>query len=211
MARRSLGETFSLCQKAARGAGMAWGMADECGRAGRWLLRNHLPLSPLALLLESRATVGFANPDARPLSAASPGCLLCPLSAGALLRDESRRLIREGECGLKNTAHPILLAPFLAGVGAPVMLEWAGAKMILSGGDVWIAGGADGLLLESAPDVRVAVCGMDSIPSGWRAPDFMSADDDSWARLTRLAARILVPSGGESRARGAGAGLTDND
>lgn len=37
------------------------------------------------------------------------------------------------------------------------------------------------------------------------------ADDDDWRRIGALAARTYVPSTEESRARGAGAGLTDND
>ena len=33
----SLNEIESLCKKAARGAGMSWGLAEEAGKAAKWL------------------------------------------------------------------------------------------------------------------------------------------------------------------------------
>ena len=35
--QRSLNEIDSLCQKAARGAGLDWGLAEEAGFAAAWL------------------------------------------------------------------------------------------------------------------------------------------------------------------------------
>ena len=134
--QRSLGEAFSLLQKAARGAGMSWGMADECGRAAKWLLRNGLPLLPLAEILEARESLCAPDPDSFPprgtesfslggmdsfpprgtesfsLCGMESGKPLCPVSAGAFLCDEAAAL--PDAVRLRETAWPILLLPFLA-------------------------------------------------------------------------------------------------
>ena len=209
MSRRSLSEAFSLCQKAARGAGMDWGAAEECGRAAKWLLRNRLPLFPLPQLLESRIGVSPPDPDSRPLRGAESGKALCPILSGALLSDEAELLVRQGGCRLDETAWPILLAPFLAEIDGGVELEWEGARVFLSAGKVWLTGDSDSLLTAKAGRVAIRFAG--EAPKNANAPDYPDPDDALWGRLGRLAARTLVPSGEESRKRGAGAGLTDND
>ena len=209
MSRRSLNEAFSLCQKAARGAGMDWGVAEECGHAAKWILRNRLPLFLLPRLLESRKSVSPPDPDSRPLRGAENEKALCPILSGALLSDEAELLVRQGGCRLDRTAWPILLAPFLADVGGGVELEWEGARVFLSAGKVLSTGDSD-LLLTAEVD-RVAIRFAGEAPKGANAPDYPDPDDALWGRLGRLAARTLVPSDEESRKRGAGAGLTDND
>ena len=209
MARRSLGEAFSLCQKAARGAGMEWGVADECGRAAQCILRNRLPLLPLAALLESRESVSPPDADARPLRSAESEKALCPILSGALLSDELELLRRGGGCELEKTAWPILLSPFMAEVAGGAELTWEGARIFAAAGDILWTGDSNSLLAAEVD--RVAIHFAPEIPQDACAPACLLPDDALWGRLARLAARTLVPSGAESRARGAGAGLTDND
>ena len=209
MSRRSLSEAFSLCQKAARGAGMDWGVAEECGRAAKWLLRSRLPLFPLPRLLESRQGVSPPDPDSRPLRGAENEKALCPILSGALLSDEAELLARQGGCRMDRTAWPILLAPFLAEIDDGVELEWEGARVFLSAGKVLSTGDSDSLLTAKVDRVAIRFSG--EAPKGASAPDYPPPDDALWGRLGRLAARTFVPSGEESRKRGAGAGLTDND
>ena len=220
MTRRSLGETFSLLQKAARGAGMSWGMADECGRAGRWLLRRRLPLSPLAELLESRETVCAPDPDSSPLCGSAPGRPMCPVAAGVLLCDEAKALsgpVRAGE-----TAWPLLLLPFLAeaaarrGDGRPsaAQAEWDGARII-----AWPDGAAadshsspDAILAARTKSVLIRFADFVPPRPGTALPPAKPDEDDAaWNRLAALAARTLVPSDSVSRRSGAGAGLVDDD
>ena len=50
----SLNQIEQTTRKAARGAGLAWGLADETGRAVRWLHAHGLPgVAALADWLES--------------------------------------------------------------------------------------------------------------------------------------------------------------
>lgn len=200
-----------MCRAAARGAGLPWGVADECARAARWLLRHRLPLTPLAELLEHREPVAAPNPTTRPLTT-TDGKLLCPLLTGALLSDEAPLFARTGGCDLADAAHPILLAPFVAAWGERAALQWPGARVFFLREEVWVWDEDGALLHREVDHVAVRPPSPDAPPpSPARPPDFPGPDEEVWARLTTLAARTYVPAGESSRTHGAGAGLTDND
>ena len=195
--QRSLGEAFSLLQKAARGAGMGWGMADECGRAAKWLLRNGLPLLPLAEILEARESLCAPDPDSFPprgtesfslggtdsfsLCGMESGKPLCPVSAGAFLCDEAAAL--PDAVRLRETAWPILLLPFLAdaarrresnrGNGFAFLAEWDRARILIS---------PAGARTESDADASaVLTARTDSVLVRFAAPSG-AEDDDSAGR-----------------------------
>ena len=201
--QRSLGEAFSLLQKAGRGAGMSWGMADECGRAAKWLLRNGLPLLPLAEILEARESLCAPDPDSFPprgtesfslggtdsfsLGGMESGKPLCPVSAGAFLCDEAAAL--PDAVRLRETAWPILLLPFLAdaarrreshggkesnrGNGFAFLAEWDRARILIS---------PEGARTESDADASaVFTARTDSVLIRFAAPSG-AEDDDSAGR-----------------------------
>ena len=93
----SLGELEALCLKAARGAGHSWGMAQEAGRAVRWLEARGLEgAMALADLLETTdGAIGGKN---------------CALTQGARLSDQQPVAHQE-----IDVVSPLLLRPFLAG------------------------------------------------------------------------------------------------
>ena len=187
--RRSLGEAFSLLQKAARGAGMSWGMADECGRAAKWLLRNGLPLLPLAEILEARESLCAPDPDSIPprgtesfsLGGTESGKPLCPVSAGAFLCDEAAAL--PDAVRLRETAWPILLLPFLAdaarrresirGNGFALLAEWDRARILISPAGARTDSDADASAVLTARTDSVLI--RFTAPSG-------AEDDDSAGR-----------------------------
>ena len=95
----SLGELEALCLKAARGAGFSWGLAEEAGRAVRWLeARNLGGATALAGLLE--ATDKIPRDD------------MCPIFFGASLADRPPAQPFSRPAILA----PVLLTPFLAGI-----------------------------------------------------------------------------------------------
>ena len=58
----SLGEVQALAVKAARGAGLSWGVAEEAGYAVRWLQANGAPgLTALANLLQDFGSAEYAD------------------------------------------------------------------------------------------------------------------------------------------------------
>lgn len=181
----ALGEVASLAQKAARGGGRSYGQAEDAGRAVRWLC--------------ARGFDGAGALDA--LLRADPAIGLCPLSFGGYLSD----LGGVSDAPTDPIIVPILLAPFLAQIA-----------------------GAGGIIMEGQ-EVAIHVCADDlsgeAVFTATRITLRVSADVlPERAHKTRItlarpvfdslhdfAARTYAPATEESRARGAGAGTSDND
>ncbi len=84
----SLGEVEGLCKKAARGAGLPWGLAEEAGFAARWLSAHGFDGAGLVLAdLETGGqslSLGVAladAPEAGTIPAAEVPLLLAPFAA----------------------------------------------------------------------------------------------------------------------------------
>lgn len=205
MTRLSLGEIEALCQKAARGAGLAWGLAEEAGRAARALTAAGLP-GPEALALALAE-----GPGATPRVAAGHwqgDGPLCPVRTGAALADFAA--LPEGPgpgLVLAPVRAPLLLLPFAALAAA-----WTGRAFRLDWRDGRGHAGPDGLSAEGArlcavAEVRLAPGqGPPALPpaTGRAVPE------SARAVLEALALHTTVPASAASRA-GAGAATDDND
>ena len=212
----SLNETESLSKKAARGAGMSWGMAEEAGKAVRWLCAAGLPgADTLAALLEQ--VDGMGHTALRPVIAdgawRAEGPVLCPLYAGVALGDRAAELCNGPGVVLEDVAHPLLLLPFVAWAAdaqqTALTLSWDGAR--ISRGPEGTVVEAEGPALQAASAARASVTPQSGtgrgISRGYRA----EIDPQTASRLGVLAHRTYAPDSEESRLAGAGAGLSDND
>lgn len=204
----SLSETEALCTRAARGAGLDWGTAEEAGGAARWLAARGLP--GCALLLRCLQAQPLAPPVPRPgrWSGSAPQC---PLRLGMALVDHAG--LPEGLTGdrltLEHVALPGLLLPFadqlarrqrcglwLTGPGAPFRLGSGGAALAA----FCALALAERLTLQrrAGPTPEMAPTALPATPLA------------VWRRLEALALGAVVPASETSRA-GAGAGDSDND
>ena len=110
----SLNEIEAMGKRAARGAGLDWGIAEEAGKATRWLTAHGLPGPELLAELLTR-NEGKSYDELAPVSAdgvwlAKSG-RLCPLIAGAALSDRATELAAGRAFELGPIAFPLLLAP----------------------------------------------------------------------------------------------------
>lgn len=213
----SLNEIEAMSKRAARGAGLSWGLAEEAAKGTRWLsafgfsgtelladlleLNDRLPpidLSPVSL----RADVWHA-----------PARRMSPLIAGAALSDCAVRLLERGHIEMVNVSLPMLAVPFMGGaalrLGVPVAVEWDGVRIATDGAQLCVQGDAEALQIVQADRL------MFSAPAemtGRREPVMRAeVSADSWDRLGAFAHRTYAPATEESRLRGAGSGLSDND
>ena len=89
----SLNEIEALSKKAARGAGLSWGMSEEAAKATRWLVSHGLPAARLlADLLNQTDRVdrgGLAPVSFDGVWQAKSG-QLCPLASGAAVKADSQ-------------------------------------------------------------------------------------------------------------------------
>ena len=193
----SLGETAALALKAARGAGLPWGLAEEAAGAVFWLHQRGLPgISALCGYLDA---CGHDRPGEE---------ALCPLVLGTALSDGTHPIPETvgDQLDLGPVRSPLLLLPFLATI--PPGTVWVVAPGL---GDNTPDEWHSGWLRGSAPCTlrRGAKPQIDPVRAGQtRLPDNFACCVD---RLTGYAHRTYAPATSQSRLAGAGAGLTDND
>jgi hypothetical protein len=200
----SLGETAALALKAARGAGLSWGMAEEAAGAVFWLHQRGLPgISALCGYLD------VCGHDRTGEDA------LCPLETGSALSDGTRPcpVNADDQLDLGLVKAPLLMLPFVATI--PPGTVWLTAQGF--GNDVpcstdappdhwqsgWLRGTAFCQLTLGAT-VQID----QGRASQTRLPDQFACCVE---RLTGYAHRTYAPATSQSRLAGAGAGLTDND
>ena len=220
--RLSLNEVEGGCLKAARGAGLPYGLAQEAGRAARWLALSGLPwCGPLLAALEAfeaqdqeRTGLSLMS-DAARLTGGPSALLLGPAAADVWRAGlmEDRPLVMEAP------DQPLFcLAALALGVAegaAPLVARWDGGSLGLGREGSSLLGA----LPEAGSALDIQPLDRDADAAGGRdllsaAPGCLEtgcpADPDCWAALASYAARTLVPESPESQA-GAGAGAIDND
>lgn len=214
----SSNEVSALCMKAARGAGMSWGLAEEAGFAAAWLaqrgfdgpehLHRHLVQAQGRSWQEMCPTVAFGDWQA------PRGRALCPISLGATLCDYA--MLPEGVsvgCMIKigPVDHPVLLLPFLI-----TCAETASVLLTLTwdGGSVCLGRDREALVNAFHALDRHHISLTLTAQSGTVAPAVTSTaphtSSDTINALNAMAMRTTVPASEASRA-GAGSTTTDND
>ena len=191
----SLNEVETIALKSARAAGLPWGVAEDVGRSAVWLARHVGAWAyPLLTLLETP-----------PPAAHSPLLRAGPLADGAMAT-------------VAHVVQPLWLLPvLLAGPGRrnAVVLRLGEAEIRCNPGEPASATlPADALAALPGAAVAVRVPGERPVPLHHRLPARFRrsvVDAAEWERLEGLAAATYVPASTESRLRGAGAGLLDDE
>ncbi|MEZ5784442.1 MAG: DUF3726 domain-containing protein [Rhizobiaceae bacterium] len=214
----SLNEIDTLVRKAARGAGLSWGLAEEAGKCARMLAGAEPVCLPLvADTLETQHSGRLSRNIVTELQAwrAVEKMPLDPLILGPSLADHAF-LLRKGPLAIEGPiAAPALLLPFLSAAASRI------------GSAIWISTDHGDFVLE--PDIAVGAQrdALAGIVHRLRL-SLVSATTNHEVRrpaptrpvclpaalkkrLEALAALTYVPSSERSRATGAGAGLNDND
>ena len=196
----SLGETAALALKAARGAGMSWGLAEETAASVVWLHRRGLPgISALCSYLAQAAAP--QSPEGG-----------CPIMTGCALFDGMMDVPETSSqtLDLGHVHAPLLLLPFVARLEpGHYWLQAPGLQgtVNIASGDGWQShclrgSGSCTVSLGDRPQVDPALEMITRVNGR-----FTCCVD----RLDGYAHRTYAPATGQSRMSGAGAGLTDND
>ncbi|MCB2137208.1 MAG: DUF3726 domain-containing protein [Rhodobacteraceae bacterium] len=215
--RLSLPEIDALCTKAARGAGYAWGVAEEAGFACRWLAERRLPGPDIvAAYLDQHAERPWQNiapANGRDWRRDGDGSL-CPIAAGIAFADRASDLAAMGPISARFPAVncPVLMLPFVWRVAfvshqtlsveatdwkvrlGPQSLDVVGAPA-----DPGFSGDGD-VVITATPDQARQACLAEAGELSARALRI----------LERFSQQTYVPASALSRA-GAGAGESDND
>lgn len=213
----SLNEIEAQAKRAARGAGFAWGMAEEAARATRWLAAHDLE-GPVLLADLLTQNDGVAHAQVAPASLdgvwrAASGAL-CPLAAGAALNDCADRLATGQSIEMAEISFPLLVVPFGAWVALhlkrPVRVSWQDAQIETDGQGIWVSDPQSQINVAKAPTLTCQQA--DARADVPRQPNLRGAvAPDVWERLQVFAHRTYAPATDASRILGAGAGVSDND
>lgn len=222
MVQSSLSEISALAQKAASGAGMFWGLAEETGRAVRWLEAHELPglamLAELLVLNDAKPYADLAAVSTTEIWQAQRGDL-CPIITGTALSDRVT-WFREGDAlELAGTSYPLLLLPFIARVAEvverPLTLAWSGMEIRCTQTALIMLGSVENLGVHRAERVIISKPQHSQDQNGQSIKSThtgaVTVATSVWQNLEAFAHRTYVPASAASRQSGAGAGLIDND
>ena len=207
----SLNEVEATAKKAARGATYPWGLAEEAGKATRWLCSHDIDgcraLIDLLGRIDGTDILGWLPRITDGIWAARDG-MLCPLATGAAISDGAAEVAAKG-IRTGAIAAPMLLAPFAA-----LLAREFGKPLTISIGDVALCTDAERLSASGeipawSSEVRIRVGG--SVDQSRRIVTRANPAPADWDALLSLAHRTYAPATDDSRLRGAGAGLSDND
>ena len=202
-ARYTLAEIDALCGKAARGVGCPWGLAEEAGKAARWLAARGLPgPEALAALLEGARDCPCSGRGGGPE---------CALRFGARLADRVER-IAAGEPVSGVVAQPLLVLAQLGraatATASTFTVDWSGVRAHCGPAGLSIAANGDLLPASTSLRCRAGRAELPEAPAEHRSRPVAAS---AWAMLERYAARTYAPATEASRQAGAGAGTVDND
>ena len=213
----SLNEIEAMAKKAARGAGMSWGLCEEAGKAVRWLESHELPgIATFIQLLEKND--GLPEVQSTPISFdgvwTSVSGQLGPILSGAALNDSAEKLRSGTPVELAEVSFPMLLVPFVAWAALhldqPVEVKWGNLHAVSNGYDL--------ALQDPDGEISVKSAALVTVSKASKLPELAisatlrgNVDADVWSKLATFAHRTYAPATEESRMLGAGAGVTDND
>ena len=218
MANYSLSEIDTLTRKATRGAGYSWGIAEETGKAVRWLsaygfsgseiLAKHLEIVankqqhfiPNSKDVSSEEKV-FGNDD-------EP---LCSLYCGTLINDLGHHLEARKTLTFSNMLSPLLALP-----SAGRIAEAYKISVSFSCAETIVICNPDGITINDTPplldafslgssmDVICSRSERDFKSTNFPSPQGRSITAEALVTLERFAHQTYAPATEESRLRGAG-------
>jgi len=206
----SLSEIDAQCKKAARGAGLAWGYAEEAGKTARYLAALQLPgASLLAHYLPKylQQPEQFQTPAALEAEAATLATL-CPIQTAAYLCDKASSLTQHSQ-RLEQVTYPLLLLPSIMMISqslqSAISLTWQGTQLICHQGMLWIAEQSS-LDISLAQNLEIYALGEHETATEKgisAAPLGQVINEADWQVLAKLAHNTYVAATEASR-KGAG-------
>jgi hypothetical protein len=215
----SLGETRALALKAARGAGMPWGLAEEASEAIMWLQARGLPgVSALCCYLNWYQLQKSLFPKWTGILIEDNTIPYCPFVIGTAISDGAIKM----PSGLSTKAslglirQPLLLLPFVSSsapkdYGLYVENSFISDALVEKKALLHL-GFPNAFLMDEAEcfirPVSKALLDSEAKAALFRLPNCYGGCIDT---LNKFANKTYAPSSKQSRSTGAGANLVDDD
>ena len=203
---QSFSEIDTTSKRASRAAGFAWGIAEEVGKNMRNLEMFGLPgVKSLNLYLQKIKKNATEKPKKVEKENRPQSKEFCPIYCGTSFLDNCKMLESLKLIKFFNVSHPLLLLPFLSRasdiVGKKISVQYEGNNFLLNfDKTIFSKNIKSDQIITLAKEVSIEFLENNN-----------SFSVQEWKELYKLSEETFVEETDSLKAKGAGAGLTDND
>ena len=200
---QSLSEIDTTSKRASKAAGFSWGVAEEVGKAIRNLELFGLPgIKNLNLYLNK---IKNKHPKKiNKIDKQNKNKELCPIYCGIAFLDQCQKLEILKKIKLYNVNYPILILPFASKaseiLGKKILVQFNKCSFLMNFNKSILLQNSEKKVIDLVDKISIEFLDNENL--------FSSKE---WKALYRLSEKTFVEETDSLRAKGAGAGLTDND
>ena len=200
---QSLSEIDTTSKRASKAAGFSWGIAEEIGKAVRNLELFGLP--GIINLNEYLKKTKKKHPEAiKKIEKENKNKELCPIYCGVAFMDQCKQLENLKTIKFYNLNYPMLILPFVSKtsdiLGKKILIQFNKSTFLMNFNKSIFANNIDKHSIPLANEVIIEFLDNKN-----------SFSCQEWNELYKLSEETFVKESESLKAKGAGAGLTDND
>jgi len=200
---QSLSEIDTTSKRASKAAGFSWGVAEEIGKAVRSLELFGLPgIKNLNLYLNK---IEKKHPEKiSKIDKENKNKELCPIYSGVAFLDQCKKLEILKNIKFYNVNYPILILPFISKaseiLGIKILIKFNKSSFLMNFNKSIFSNNLKNYDIDLANEISIEFL-----------ENKNSFSDTEWKELYKISEKTFVEESDSLKAKGAGAGLTDND
>jgi hypothetical protein len=200
---QSLSEIDTTSKRASKAAGFSWGIAEEIGKAIRSLELFGLPgIANLNLYLKK---IKKKHPvKINKIDKENKNKELCPIYCGVAFLDQCKHLEILKIIKFYNVNYPLLILPFISKsseiLGKKILIKFNNSSFLVNFNKSILLKNIEEYTSPLATEVCIEFL-----------ENKNSFSDTEWKELYKFSEETFVEESESLKAKGAGAGLTDND
>ena len=200
---QSLSEIDTTSKRASKAAGFSWGVAEEIGKAIRNLELFGLPgIKNLNLYLNK---IDKNHPKKiNKIDKENKNKELCPIYCGVAFLDQCLKLEVLKSIKFYNVNYPILILPFISKtseiLGKKILVQFSKSSFLMNFNKSILLKNSEKQVIDLVHEISIEFLENEN-----------SFSNQEWKELYSLSEKTFVEETDSLKAKGAGAGLTDND
>jgi len=200
---QSFSEIDTTSKRASKAAGFSWGVAEEIGKAIRSLELFGLPgIVNLNLYLKK---IKKNHPEKiNKIDKENKSKELCPIYSGIAFLDQCNKLEKLKVIKFYKINYPLLIIPFISKsseiLGKKILIQFNNTSFLANFNKSILSKNIDTKICHKTNEISIEVL-----------ENKNSFSKQDWTELYKLSEETFVKETESLKAKGAGAGLTDND
>ena len=200
---QSLSEIDTISKRASKAAGFSWGVAEEIGKAVRSLELFGLPgIKNLNLYLNK---IEKNHPEkVNKIDRENKNKELCPIYCGVAFLDQCQQLEILKNIKFYNVNYPVLILPFISKaseiIGKKILIQFNNSSVIMNFNKSILLKDLEKHVVDLVDEISIKFL-----------ENKNSFSDQEWKELYKVSEKTFVEESDSLKAKGAGAGLIDND